>query len=98
MFVDIKHEVDMKTNIRVMQKNIIQTYCGWSVFWFIIFLLYFQGKLKVKETVTEGFDNMATAFLDLFKGGNTGKAIIKVWHFKTIVYYMIYVFCLFSIE
>jgi prostaglandin reductase 1 len=39
--------------------------------------LYSQGNLKVKETVTEGFDNMATAFLDLFKGGNTGKAIIK---------------------
>jgi NADPH-dependent curcumin reductase CurA len=36
--------------------------------------LYSQGNLKVKETVTEGFDNMATAFLDLFKGG---KAIIK---------------------
>jgi NADPH-dependent curcumin reductase CurA len=40
--------------------------------------VFCQGKLKVKETVTEGFDNMATAFLDLFKGGNTGKAIIKV--------------------
>jgi len=37
-----------------------------------------QGKLKYKETVTEGFDNMFNAFTDMLKGGNTGKAIVKV--------------------
>jgi len=36
-----------------------------------------EGKLKYRETVTEGFDKMPQAFIDLFKGGNTGKAIIK---------------------
>ena len=37
-----------------------------------------QGKLKYRETVTEGFDNMFDAFLGLFTGENTGKAVVKV--------------------
>lgn len=36
------------------------------------------GKLKTKETVYEGFENMRNAFYGLFKGENTGKAIVKV--------------------
>jgi len=36
-----------------------------------------DGKLKVRETVYEGFDNMRSAFYGLFKGDNTGKAIVK---------------------
>ena len=39
--------------------------------------LLFQGKLKYKETFTNGFDNMPKAFVGLFHGDNTGKAIIK---------------------
>ncbi|KAF2900199.1 hypothetical protein ILUMI_05994 [Ignelater luminosus] len=37
-----------------------------------------EGKLKYKETVTEGFDNMFKAFVDMLQGGNTGKAVVKV--------------------
>ncbi|XP_062540760.1 prostaglandin reductase 1-like [Armigeres subalbatus] len=37
-----------------------------------------QGKLQYEETVTEGFENMPKAFMDMLKGGNTGKAIVKV--------------------
>ena len=37
-----------------------------------------EGKLKYEETVTEGFENTIDAFLDLFKGANLGKAIVKV--------------------
>ena len=37
-----------------------------------------QGKLKYQEHVTDGFDNMFDAFLGLFKGENTGKAVVKV--------------------
>jgi prostaglandin reductase 1 len=36
-----------------------------------------EGKLSYKETVTEGFDNMFDAFMGLFKGENTGKALVK---------------------
>ncbi|RZB38986.1 prostaglandin reductase 1 [Asbolus verrucosus] len=37
-----------------------------------------EGKLKYRESVTEGFDNMFKAFVDMLQGGNTGKAIVKV--------------------
>jgi NADPH-dependent curcumin reductase CurA len=36
-----------------------------------------QGKLKVQETVTEGFENMPQAFIELLEGMNIGKQIIK---------------------
>ncbi|XP_066246943.1 prostaglandin reductase 1-like [Euwallacea similis] len=37
-----------------------------------------QGKLKYRETVTEGFENTVNAFVDMLKGRNIGKAIVKV--------------------
>ncbi|XP_050501409.1 prostaglandin reductase 1-like [Diabrotica virgifera virgifera] len=37
-----------------------------------------EGKLKYRETVTHGFENMYAAFADMLRGGNTGKAIVKV--------------------
>jgi len=36
-----------------------------------------KGDLKFKETVYEGFEKMPEAFVGLFKGDNTGKAIVK---------------------
>ena len=36
-----------------------------------------EGKLKYKETVTKGFENMPNAFIGLFKGENIGKAIVS---------------------
>jgi len=37
-----------------------------------------EGKLKYRETFTNGFENMYEAFVDMLKGGNIGKAIVKV--------------------
>lgn len=37
-----------------------------------------EGKLKYRETVTNGFENMPTALINMLQGGNFGKAIIKV--------------------
>ena len=37
-----------------------------------------QGKLKYKETVTEGFENTPKAFIGLLTGENFGKAVVKV--------------------
>ncbi|XP_046982393.1 prostaglandin reductase 1-like [Schistocerca americana] len=37
-----------------------------------------EGKLKYKETVTEGFENMPKAFIGMLKGENLGKAVVKV--------------------
>jgi len=31
----------------------------------------------IKETCTDGFENMPKAFIDMLQGGNTGKAIVK---------------------
>lgn len=36
-----------------------------------------QGRIKVRETYTDGFENMPQAFIDMLNGVNTGKAIIK---------------------
>ena len=44
---------------------------------FISFQLL-QGKLKPKEHVTNGFENMFKAFQELFTGANTGKAVVNV--------------------
>ncbi|WP_454191387.1 NADP-dependent oxidoreductase [Paenibacillus sp. Marseille-Q7038] len=37
-----------------------------------------EGKLKYEETVVDGFDNVVEAFLQLFKGANLGKMLVKV--------------------
>jgi hypothetical protein len=37
-----------------------------------------EGRLRVRETVVEGFENVPKAFLGLFSGENTGKMIVKV--------------------
>lgn len=37
-----------------------------------------EGKIKYKETTTDGFENMPNAFIGMLSGKNTGKAIIKV--------------------
>ncbi len=36
------------------------------------------GKIKHRETITEGFQNTPQAFLGLFKGNNIGKQLVKV--------------------
>jgi len=40
---------------------------------------YFKdGKLKIKETILEGFENLPKAFMGLFKGDNIGKMVVKI--------------------
>jgi NADPH-dependent curcumin reductase CurA len=39
---------------------------------------YLAGKIKNKETVIEGFENIPKAFLGLFDGSNIGKMMVKV--------------------
>ncbi len=36
------------------------------------------GKLKYRETITDGLENAATAFISMLKGGNIGKQLVKV--------------------
>ena len=37
-----------------------------------------EGKIKQRETVIEGFDNLPRALVLLFQGANTGKMMVKV--------------------
>lgn len=37
-----------------------------------------EGKLKYKEAVTEGFENLFDAFISMLEGKNIGKAVVKV--------------------
>jgi prostaglandin reductase 1 len=37
-----------------------------------------DGKLKNAETITQGFEYMPQAFMEMLKGRNTGKAVVKV--------------------
>ncbi|XP_076278691.1 prostaglandin reductase 1 isoform X2 [Lasioglossum baleicum] len=37
-----------------------------------------EGKIKTRESVTKGFENMFEAFSGMLKGKNTGKAIVQV--------------------
>lgn len=37
-----------------------------------------EGKLKYRETITNGFENMPQAFIDMLQGENFGKAIVTV--------------------
>lgn len=37
-----------------------------------------EGKLRYRETVTKGFENMFDAFIGMLNGKNFGKAIVQV--------------------
>ena len=37
-----------------------------------------EGKIKWKETIVEGIENAANAFIGLFKGENFGKMLVKI--------------------
>jgi NADPH-dependent curcumin reductase CurA len=37
-----------------------------------------EGRLTSRETVVDGLDNAVDAFLDLLRGGNTGKMLVRL--------------------
>lgn len=36
-----------------------------------------EGRLRYNETITEGFENMPKAFIEMLEGKNIGKAIVR---------------------
>ncbi|KAK7474911.1 hypothetical protein BaRGS_00033866 [Batillaria attramentaria] len=76
---------NMKKGGRVMVCGSISTYndtkpSGHNLYEPMIFkkLTFYGGRLQYQETITNGFEKMPEAFISLFKGANTGKAIVKV--------------------
>lgn len=59
----------------------LQAWC-WADRWLEgienMYALVACGKIKYRETITEGFEQMPTAFIGMLRGGNTGKAIVKI--------------------
>jgi NADPH-dependent curcumin reductase CurA len=51
-----------------LRPEFLQTVSGWLA----------SGELVVRETVREGLDDAVPAFLDLLRGGNTGKMIVRL--------------------
>lgn len=45
---------------------------------FVLCMSALQGKLKAKENVTVGFEKMPAAFIQMLKGTELGKAVVKV--------------------
>jgi NADPH-dependent curcumin reductase len=39
---------------------------------------YAAGELKCRETIAEGLENAPQAFIDMLKGGNIGKQIVRI--------------------
>lgn len=51
-----------------LRPEFVETVSGWLR----------SGELVVRETVREGLDSAADAFLDLLRGGNTGKMVVRI--------------------
>jgi NADPH-dependent curcumin reductase CurA len=51
-----------------LQPEFLETVSGWLA----------SGDLVVRETVQEGLENAVPAFLDLLRGGNTGKMVVRL--------------------
>jgi NADPH-dependent curcumin reductase CurA len=39
---------------------------------------YAAGKLRSREAIAEGLENAPQAFIDMLKGGNIGKQIVRI--------------------
>lgn len=77
---------------------------GWMEGITAMFKLVDEGKLKYRETITYGFENLPQAFIDMLRGKNTGKAIVKSSMWINILFaninslhYIIYIFSLSSV-
>lgn len=66
---------EMNEYIRQVRKRYFGFLKNLNLTFKLIFII--QGKLKVQETNYDGFDKMREAFYGLFKGENTGKAVVK---------------------
>ena len=72
MMLMIGRRLTMRGFIVTDHPETCEEYVGKAIGWIS------DGKLKYRETVVEGIENAAQAFIDMLKGGNTGKQIVQL--------------------
>ncbi|KAM9717995.1 prostaglandin reductase 1-like [Menidia menidia] len=68
IFKQLKMEGFMQSRWEHKHPESLRRLMGW----------YKEGKLKCREHVTKGFDNMPAAFMGMLQGENLGKAVVAV--------------------
>ncbi len=72
MMLMIGRRLSMRGFIVTDHPDACEEYVGKAIGWIS------DGKLKYRETVAEGIESAAQAFIDMLKGGNTGKQIVQL--------------------
>ena len=72
MMLMIGRRLSMRGFIVTDHPDACEEYVGKAIGWIS------DGQLKYRETVAEGIENAAQAFIDMLKGGNTGKQIVQL--------------------
>jgi NADPH-dependent curcumin reductase CurA len=72
MMLMIGRRLTMRGFIVTDHPEACEEYVGKAIGWLQ------EGKLKTRESVTEGVENAPQAFIDLLKGRNTGKQIVQL--------------------
>lgn len=87
---DLETKTYPATNLSILMKEltikgfmVYSYYPRWAAAFTEMNQLMQKGELKTKETTYNGFEKMLDAFLGLFKGENTGKAVVKAINVQT---------------
>jgi NADPH-dependent curcumin reductase CurA len=72
MMLMIGRRLTMRGFIVTDHPDASEEYVGKAIGWIS------EGKLKYRETIAEGVENAPQAFIDMLKGGNTGKQIVQL--------------------
>lgn len=72
MMLMVGRRITMRGFIVTDHPEACEEYVGKAIRWVA------DGKLKYRETIAEGVENAPQAFIDLLKGGKTGKQIVQL--------------------
>lgn len=76
LIIDKQLYGNLLINIKIETK--VWYYMEYFIHFYHLSFFSLQGKMKYKESVTEGFENTVPAFIGLFSGQNIGKALVKI--------------------
>ncbi|XP_033746124.1 prostaglandin reductase 1-like [Pecten maximus] len=67
----------LSKQLKIQAFNVMQFMSRWAEGEKVMAEWIKEGKIKYRESITKGFQNMPSAFIGLFDGANTGKAIVS---------------------